>query len=81
MASARGVDQPEGYLASVPRLDIRARFQFASLWEAGGDTFAVVSEPVGYEQWVAVGCLDEVFEDVELPLVNRCWGYPQIVDT
>ena len=65
------VDQAEGDLTFVPCLDIRACFKFASLREAGGDALTVMGKPVGHEQWVAVGCLDEIFEDVELALMNR----------
>lgn len=63
--SGSGVDQAKRDVAPVPRLDFRRRLQFAGLWEATLDAFAVVSVPVGDEDGLAVGGLDDVFEGIE----------------
>ena len=65
VTSAGGVDQAERDLAPIPRLKIRARAQLAGMRKAVVDSGEVVFEPVGDEDGLSVGGLDDVFEGIE----------------
>ena len=63
--SGSGVDQAEGNLAPVLRPDIRRGLELTRSWEALVDSGEVVLEPVGDEDGLSVGGLNDVFEGVE----------------
>ncbi len=55
----------------VPGLNICACFEFSCVRETTLDAFAVVLKPVRHQQRRAINCLVDVFECVELPVMNQ----------
>ena len=64
------MDHSDRDLSFVPVRDVLVAFNLPCLREPLPDPVPVVLEPVGHQYVLAVGFLDQIFQEIQLPVVD-----------